>query len=570
MNRFLTLLLFVFLLTSCVHAEGKRAMQVVPKASRYALLVGINTYNKPFQTLKYCDADMESLEKALLDLGFPRENIVRLSSSATNPSYLPTKANILRHARLLADEVDEGGMFIVAFSGHGASFGEESYFCPMDAANKDLSSLVKRSDLYKIVEGCAAKQKLVFVDACRNSLVMDGWKAASGIKGLVDPVGIENPGFFIISSCKTGQYSWESPRLGHGVFTHFLVEGLQGKAAQDGKISVHGLFSYVNLNTKRYVRLNFEDTQIPLMRGDEEELDDFLLATLRPSPEQEVSGSRLRPEQEVSGSRLRPQQGVSGSDLSPQNRSAGDRVVFTVDGIDYAFRWCPPGEFVMGSPSDELGRYDWEGPQHKVKITQGFWLMETEVTQAMWESVMGRSQLAQNKLADNDTDYGTGAQYPVYCVSWDECQEFCRKLGQKLGQQVQLPTEAQWEYACRAGTSGAYAGNLDEMGWYSDNSGSKTHGVGSKTHGVGLKKPNAWGLYDMHGNVWEWCLDWFGNYTASPTSDPTGPTSGSARVVRGGGWGFFARFCRSASRYGNSPVGRRNSLGLRAVLVPVQ
>lgn len=362
----LAVLFFTLSLALNAQAEGKRGMQVVPKNHRYALLIGINDYNKPFEPLKYCDADMEALEKVLLELDFPPENIVRLSTSATNSSRLPTKANILHQAKLLADEVDEGGMFILAFSGHGASYGDESYFCPMDAVNKDLSSLVKRSDVYKIVENCSAKQKLVFVDACRSSLVMDGWRAATGMKGLVDPVGIENPGFFVISSCKTGQISWEDKTLGHGVFTHFLLEGLRGKAAQDGQISVHGLFSYVNYQTKRYVRLNFEDSQIPLLRGDEDELDDFLIAK------------------------------ITRTTLAASSRQAGERKVLTVDGVEYAFRWCPSGEFTMGSgpkysthqvktdrswigwaagyPDTKEEKYVTNPDErlHKVKLTQGF------------------------------------------------------------------------------------------------------------------------------------------------------------------------------------------------------
>ena len=145
-------------------------------------------------------------------------------------------------------------------------------------------------------------------------------------------------------------------------------------------------------------------------------------------------------------------------------------------------------------------------------------------------------------------------------MSWNECQDFCKKLRAK-GLEVSLPTEAQWEYACHAGSTGDYAGNLDEMAWYNKNS-------GSKTHEVGLKKPNGWGLYDMHGNVWEWCSDWYdsGYYAKSPASDPTGPATGSDRVNRGGGWGSGAEYCRSAYRHSlRSPDDRGNFLGLRLV-----
>ena len=238
----------------------------------------------------------------------------------------------------------------------------------------------------------------------------------------------------------------------------------------------------------------------------------------------------------------------------PSNPKAGDRIVLTADGIEYAFRWCPPGEFMMGSPTDEPGRHNDE-TQHKVKITKGFWLLETEVTQAMWQSVMG----------ENPSRF-KGDRNPVEKVSWNDCQEFCKKLSQKLGQRVQLPTEAQWEYACRAGTTGDYAGTLDEMAWYDED-----WDTGS-THPVAQKKPNAWGLYDMHGNVWEWCSDYYDEkyYDRSPTSAPENTSPSPLRVIRGGSWDYIAGCCQSAYR-GRSTLDYRNDLlGLRVLLVPGQ
>ncbi|MDO4425526.1 MAG: SUMF1/EgtB/PvdO family nonheme iron enzyme [Planctomycetia bacterium] len=253
-----------------------------------------------------------------------------------------------------------------------------------------------------------------------------------------------------------------------------------------------------------------------------------------------------------------------GAEIKPEDsgtaRKAGDRMVKTVDGIEYAFRWCPAGEFLMGSPEDEPGRYDDE-TQHSVTLTRGFWMLETEVTQAMWKSVMGTTVRQQRDKGDPNWPLkGEGSDYPIYYVNWEESRTFCEQLSSKLGVQVSLPTEAQWEYACRAGTTGARAGDLDAMAWYPSNS-------GSKTHPVGQKKANEWGLKDMHGNVWEWCSDWYVSdyYTESPTSDPTGPDSGSFRVLRGGSW-IDAVGCRSANRYGYVPGYRYDYLGFRIVL----
>ncbi len=202
---------------------------------------------------------------------------------------------------------------------------------------------------------------------------------------------------------------------------------------------------------------------------------------------------------------------------------------------------------MMGSPDSEPGRYPDEGPQHQVTISKSFELQTTEVTQSQWQAVMG-----------SNPSYFKGSDLPVETVSWDDAQAFITKLNAMGdGYRYRLPTEAEWEYSARAGTPGAYAGDLDAMAWYSDNSGGKTHLVATKA-------ANAWGLYDMHGNVWEWVQDWYGDYPASAVTDPVGPSSGSYRVLRGGGWFFYSQYCRSALRFNISPDIRYDGdLGLR-------
>ncbi len=215
--------------------------------------------------------------------------------------------------------------------------------------------------------------------------------------------------------------------------------------------------------------------------------------------------------------------------------------------------FIPSGSFTMGSPSSEDSRSSDEG-QVEVTLSQPFWLAKTEVTQAQWEAVMG-SNPSQFK----------GANLPVENVSWDDAQSFVAKLNDKQilpqGWKFALPTEAQWEYACRAGEKGPYSGgSLDEVGWYDGNS-------GSKTNEVSQKKPNAWGLHDMHGNVYEWCADWYSD-TLNGGVDPTGLSSGDDRVFRGGSWYLNASYCRAAYRRGGSPGHRGNRLGFRPALVP--
>jgi formylglycine-generating enzyme required for sulfatase activity len=212
-----------------------------------------------------------------------------------------------------------------------------------------------------------------------------------------------------------------------------------------------------------------------------------------------------------------------------------------------------PGSFMMG---DEEGDEE-EKPVHKVTITKPFYIGKYEITQEQWQTLMG-----------GNSSHFKGAKNPVDRVSWEDCQAFIKKLNEKFaasGATFSLPTEAQWEYACRAGSSDRYgfgndASRLAEHGWFGDNSNGKTHPAGEK-------KPNAWGLYDMQGNLWEWCADWYeGNYyKKSPVTDPTGPTAVTSRVLRGGSWADPAPYCRASYRYCLPPWFRVHGYGFRVI-----
>jgi formylglycine-generating enzyme required for sulfatase activity len=229
---------------------------------------------------------------------------------------------------------------------------------------------------------------------------------------------------------------------------------------------------------------------------------------------------------------------------------AGDRLVFGL-----AVRWVPSGRFAMGSPLSESDR-DSDEVQHEAVLTRGFFLAETECTQGQWEAVMG-----------GNPSHFKGTDRPVEQVSWGEAEEYCRKLTAKQraegilpkGWEWRLPTEAEWEYAVRAGTTGARYGELDTIAWHRGN-------TGSETHPVSQKAANAWGLHDMIGNVWEWCSDWSGDYPTGSVTDPTGPNSGSSRVIRGGSWSSGARYARSALRNGDDPGNRHFLLSFRPAL----
>lgn len=225
---------------------------------------------------------------------------------------------------------------------------------------------------------------------------------------------------------------------------------------------------------------------------------------------------------------------------SPKQATGRTHTVDLGGGVKLEMVEIPAGSFCMGSNNGEKN----EKPVHQVTISRSLYIGKTEVTQAQWQAVMGTSIRQQrDKIATSFPLAGEGNDYPMYYVNWDEAQEFIRRLNQTNHDYTyRLPTEAEWEYACRAGTTGDYAGDLSSMAWYGNS--------GDQAHPVGTKRPNSFGLYDMHGNVYEWVQDWYGeNYSGSSSrTDPQGPRSGKYKVLRGGVWGFKAQSARSASR----------------------
>jgi len=234
-----------------------------------------------------------------------------------------------------------------------------------------------------------------------------------------------------------------------------------------------------------------------------------------------------------------------------------EKTIDMGNGVIMEFVLIPAGEFDMGSPSSERDRENDEGPVHSAKISRPFYMGKYEVTQEQYY-VIAKSKPSRFKQEGR----------PVENVSWNQADRFCRKLGEIKGGSYRLPTEAEWEYACRAGSQDRFCfgddptySQIEQYAWCSKNSDSVTHPVGEK-------KPNPFGLYDMHGNVWEWCGDWYAAdyYRRSTAVDPPGPLIGKSRVLRGGGWFRSARYCRSANRSGFKPIYIRNHVGFRVVL----
>ena len=241
------------------------------------------------------------------------------------------------------------------------------------------------------------------------------------------------------------------------------------------------------------------------------------------------------------------------------------KETFTVNGVSFNMVKVAGGTFTMGA-TEEQGNdaLNDEKPAHEVTLSS-YMIGETEVTQELWEAVMGKS-LSQIASENGKETYGVGANYPMYYISWNDCQAFITKLNNLTGKNFRLPTEAEWEYAARGGNKSQgykYSGSntIDDVAWYDTNSAGTTHPVASKA-------PNELGLYDMSGSVWEWCSDWYSStyYSSSSQNNPTGPASGSYRVFRGGDWNYNARYCRVSFRSYSSPTKRFNYLGLRLAL----
>jgi len=258
--------------------------------------------------------------------------------------------------------------------------------------------------------------------------------------------------------------------------------------------------------------------------------------------------------------------------LSVFGQNGGKNLPFTVNGVSFEMIFVKGGTFAMGCTSEQSDCGNDERPVHKVTLSD-FYMGKYEVTQKLWQAVMGRNIRQQRDLVKGRSLYGEGGDFPVYYVSYKECEEFCVKLNELLANQLPdsfrfcIPTEAQWEYAARGGEKSKgylFSGSniIEQVAWFYENS-------DFETHRVGTKKKNELGIYDMSGNVWEWCQDWYhGNYYSTSTSvNPKGLPFGSMRILRGGSWDNEARFCRVSFRGDDAPSFRYDIFGLRLALI---
>ncbi len=468
---------------------------------------------------------------------------------------------------------------LISLHGHGVQLEEiddagdktpRFFFCPADATINnpvtevtiktvneltDRNHLLPLDELYTQLGTCTAATKLLIVDACRNDPNAPG-EFRSGLASATLPKLPPPPGgtaaFF---SCKPNQRAVQDAEQGYGIFNRYLVEGLQGKAdlplaskPADGIITFAELSAYVANNTYAHVYDKYNVKQSPELRGDY----DLNMPLARVTP---VRPNMFFPSSPV----VPPTVSLTGS------KAGETREITLSGGVKLVQVWCPAGSFTMGTP----GATDNESPV-QVTLSQGFWLGETEVTQGQWQAIMETTPWVDSSSVKE------GAIYPAAGVSHEDAEAFCQKLTEleqqagrlPSGLKYSLPTEAQWEYACRAGTTGEYSfeggeSQLGDHAWFDENTMVLEENY---AHTVRMKKANPWGLYDMHGNVWEWCQD--GYEEKRPGGRDPVVQQGSDKVARGGSWNLPARCCWSAYRFSYNPTIRYHHLGFRLAMSP--
>ena len=585
------LVLGAMLLVACAMGSA----QDLRTCARVALVIGNAAYADSVGCLENPVRDAEHVRGALEAVGFE----VRMERNLTENAF--------------ADVLDEFGeaarsasAAVFYYAGHGAVVEGENYLIPVDLEQPERvkSNPIKVADVVASMRG---RQNLVFLDACRTwpERTPPGHesRAISPLSWGLRPVAVETKDDILISYAAApkimpldGEAGGNSPYAA-ALAEHMMTPGQRladllmkvrnaVKKATDGE---QGPLQSASVTEKFYF-VPEEPVEVPEREGDckqfegikdqaevgkvrdyiekymcepraeacvEKARELFAKLTKPPPPAPDESG---RPDQDgqVSGVVTKdpppppPDEpgsglGAAGSGTRPSRREPGSSWT---DPQRMEFVWIPPGEFEMGSPEGEAGRGRDER-QHEVRISQGFWLGKYEVKQREWEAVMGA----------NPSHFKSCMRCPVESVSWEDVQEFISKLNKKesgKGHKYRLPTEAEWEYAARAETTGARYGELDEIAWYRHNSGGKTHPVGDK-------QANKWGLHDMLGNVWEWTADRYGDYPSGSVTDPKGSEKREARVIRGDGWGTGAGGVRFADRRSSAPGRRDSHIGFRLV-----
>jgi len=580
---------------------------------RSALIVGIDNYHdSQIQNLKCAENDCAKLA-GFLEFAANYDDVKMLHG------FNATNEKILDSAVEMVNQLDEDDLFLFFFSGHGTEHnGKHLLLCPnVKYSRLEFMQQVVPIDLLKRETESKKLNRVFILDACRSNLLNARAAKPEGLKGeqiLRDIVARpstsrqNNGSLAVLCSCEENSQAAEIPGCGQGLFSAAFLDVLNSGVQASADIALtdslesdiaekmyqlarkHGLPQNqqpwiqrsgpppVILGSKIIVNSSKKNESpkpnelklhvCPICGRRNEEKDTFKcvkcgkdylclahfdkkLRCCEDCAEKIIDEQKA--EEEKQREAKAEQQRKAETERKERKKyipKFGKELVIE----DIELLGIEPGQFRMGDIHGD-GEDD-EKPVHTVNIRKSFWMGKYPVTQKQWKDIMG----------NNPSDF-KGDNLPVETVSWNDCKSFCEKLSQKTGLEFRLPSESEWEYACRAGTTTKYyTGNdesdLDRAGWYDDNS-------NDQTYPVGRKSPNNFGLYDMHGNVWEWCEDiWHDDYVGAPNDGNPWLNGGNSsfRVLRGGSWYHSARNCRAAFRFFNSPESTSFNYGFRVVL----
>jgi formylglycine-generating enzyme len=586
---------------------------------KVALLVGVESYEKRgFSNLRYAEDDMTALGAELIKQGF---DVTILVGSSKDEKRRATGVNI---RRVIDQEfipklklLQKSDMSLIALAGHGRHQSvpdgperkrEDHFYCPSDAHDADASTWISISKLIEQVETeSSSETNLILVDACR-----DNPNRGRGVDG--KGFTLNRDAVAILFAASYNEQAYEPDSLRHGLFSYYILKGLQGDARDfEGNVTWDSLVGFVKTKVTR----ESEDLQ---SKGE-------ITGIQRPNQVGNLRGvspvlSRVERKTEIEPQLLTAPFSVSQASAAQRawakflktevRQSVGNQ------GIEMVL--IPSGEFMMGSSDAERTKFikefelkddvfDDEKPQHRVRITKPIWVSAHEVTVGQFREFVDDTQYKTDAEKNGGSRYWDPEDgefkgpdpsktwrdpgfpgfkqtddHPVTCVSWNDAQAFCKWLSTREGQNYRLLTEAEWEYACRAGTNTAFCSgdDGDSIGQYGNIADKSFEAKYPKwrainaddgfvfTSPVGRYRSNAFGLYDMHGNVYEWCSDYYdaGAYATSRSDDPVGPKTSEYRVLRGGSWYNDSRYSRSAYRSRNPPDIRNYIVGFRLSRTP--
>ena len=539
-------------------APSAGAAQPKKKGTSYAFMVAGARYTN-LQAIEGEETinDILEFKKALLETGFDEANIVvmhdrQAEKGGAGARFLPEHEKILKELDLFLDGMKPDDTVLLVLSGHGVLFkGEKTgYFCPVDAKLDPKAKLIPMDgdgSIYAQLEKCKAGRKLLISNTCRDapSVALRDDLFGKKIELADDYPEAVPKGIAAIYSCEAGQRSYYDAKRGRSLFFIHLTDAWRGKYhAGDGPLTLEAVFDSTRVKTKADANATKGAKQFPVVRRQYD--GEWAIRVVQVPPGEKAEEFEYVIEGE---------------------KKKGKPRVLTVDlggGETMDFVRIEPGTFQMGAPDGEKEASDEEKPQRKVEITKGFYLGKFEVTQGQYKAITG----------DTPSKF-KGDRLPVETVSWDDAVEFCEAMSKKVKRAAALPSEAQWEYACRAGTTTPFHFGSKLNGDLANCNGNYPYGTDvkgaykEKTVAVGSYPANPWGLHDMHGNAWEWCRDYYGGYDkVQGAKDPVQLTKQSidSRVLRGGSWIYVAGFCRAAYRRNVAPDFRTFNFGFRVCL----